>query len=488
MRLRRRLIALQLTAVSALLAGCTDGPDDSEAPGGSTPKVVATSGPNTKTPQRRGETEAAPGTTATGEAEPGVPYPAPVELTRSEPEVIASLKSSEGHSFDLVGVHRLADDRVVVTGLLHLRNYPNSELGVSQWEEAGYADYPVSHGFQFAPFELTTGSSDATYLPVRGQKGSCLCSVVRPGFQEREGPLAVMTVMSAPARAGQVNLAMEGYGEMKDVPVTEIPSTTHTSWGTSEVLAVRSARRTGGTISARLSMATTGDRGGSTSGQGAYNFGRDQNCFAGLVVTGPTKLAGLADPRGCEHRRTPREGKAEDVLVTFPDPGTDRIVFLPWDGFPMAADVAGEPAEGSGDLLVPFASRTRTDGATVTEGEQVTVDLDTSLFFEFGKARLTRDAKDSLAVAVEALRAQDGRHLTIVGHTDSQGDNDRNMVLSLRRAKAVRDALKPKLGPGWTFEVDGRGEEEPVAEEKGDPQQVEQAQARNRRVEITVTS
>src|SRR5690606_13589732 len=128
----------------------------------------------------------------------------------------------------------------------------------------------------------------------------------------------------------------------------------------------------------------------------------------------------------------------------------------------------------------------QTEGATVATGEELEVVLDTSVLFEFDESTLTPEAEKTLAVAVETLQGQDGRSLSIAGHTDTQGEADYNKQLSQRRAEAVRDALADALGAGWTFEVSGHGEEQPLAEESGSAEEIERAQARNRRVEVTV--
>ena len=108
------------------------------------------------------------------------------------------------------------------------------------------------------------------------------------------------------------------------------------------------------------------------------------------------------------------------------------------------------------------------------------------MLFEFDKSTLTPEAEKTLAVAVEALQAQDGRSLSIAGHTDTQGQADSNLQLSRDRAEAVADALREALGGGWSFDVTGHGEEQPLAEETGSAEEIEAAQARNRRVEVTV--
>lgn len=482
MSIRRHLVAASLAATLAVALGACS--DETDGPGEST--AVDTAPSSRAVEDDAATSSAAPGASTSPEVELGTFYPAPADLARPEPAPVASVSSDSGHTFDLTGVHRLADDRVVVAGLLTLKQGENAGFDAAEWEEVGYSDYARGDGLQFTPFRLTADADETIYLPVRDADDACLCSVIRPGFQSRGGSLAVMTVMSAPADAQTVTLEMDGYGELADVPVTEVPSTSTTPWGLNEVLAVQSASRQGGTVTARVTLATTAGRPGSGTGMGVFNFGGAPTCFAGVVATGAGPLGGHTDASGCTPLLLPDEGEAVDLEITMPDPGTDQVVLLPWVGHPVAVDVSGTPSKGSGDLLVEYASRSETEGATVDLGEQVTVSLDTSVLFEFDKSELTPQARETLAVAVETLQAQDGRSLTVDGHTDGQGEAAYNKQLSLARAEAVRDALAQMLGSGWTFTVNGYGQEQLAAAEKGTPEDVEAAQARNRRVEITI--
>ncbi|CCK80688.1 OmpA family protein [Desulfobacula toluolica] len=71
-------------------------------------------------------------------------------------------------------------------------------------------------------------------------------------------------------------------------------------------------------------------------------------------------------------------------------------------------------------------------------------------------------------------------HFVIIGHTDSQGDQEDNLRLSKRRAKTVKSWLKKNYGlPDHRITTKGRGEEELLY-----VQNSEQAHALNRRVEV----
>ena len=78
------------------------------------------------------------------------------------------------------------------------------------------------------------------------------------------------------------------------------------------------------------------------------------------------------------------------------------------------------------------------------------------------------------------------RAVTVAGHTDSVGEPGYNTALSQRRAEAVRAALAPALGAGFTFQVAGFGADLPVAPNTHDNgSDNPEGRAHNRRVEIT---
>jgi outer membrane protein OmpA-like peptidoglycan-associated protein len=99
--------------------------------------------------------------------------------------------------------------------------------------------------------------------------------------------------------------------------------------------------------------------------------------------------------------------------------------------------------------------------------------------FPSGSAQLTARAIASLRKL--AAEAPAGSSLSIEGHTDAQGADDANRLLSQRRADAVRRALAAAgIAPSRLRAV-GRGEADPVADNS-----TEAGRARNRRVEIAV--
>jgi len=105
------------------------------------------------------------------------------------------------------------------------------------------------------------------------------------------------------------------------------------------------------------------------------------------------------------------------------------------------------------------------------------------VLFDFGKADLHADARESLAkVAGVLLGYPLPAQLTIEGHTDSVGSDEFNMALSQKRAEAVRDYLiKSGIGPDMIVATRGYGKSRPIASND-----TEEGRSRNRRVEIIV--
>jgi len=108
--------------------------------------------------------------------------------------------------------------------------------------------------------------------------------------------------------------------------------------------------------------------------------------------------------------------------------------------------------------------------------------LESAVLFDFDKDVLKEDAKDEIDWIEAQLAALPASDIQIVGHTDSVGSDTYNRDLSERRAKAVQDALVPRLAEaGHGFRVTGLGERAPIATNTTDD-----GRARNRRVEIVV--
>jgi outer membrane protein OmpA-like peptidoglycan-associated protein len=107
--------------------------------------------------------------------------------------------------------------------------------------------------------------------------------------------------------------------------------------------------------------------------------------------------------------------------------------------------------------------------------------LSGSVLFASGKSTLLPPAQKSLADVAKALK-EEKRTITIVGHTDAVGDEQKNEVLSQKRADAVRTYLTTHGVPAEQIQSEGVGEAQPIADNK-----TPTGRANNRRVEIILS-
>lgn len=107
-----------------------------------------------------------------------------------------------------------------------------------------------------------------------------------------------------------------------------------------------------------------------------------------------------------------------------------------------------------------------------------------TVLFEFDSADLTNDAKESLDELAEALEGQGDavESITIRGYADAMGPDAYNEQLSQSRAESVRNYLRDQGVNADSWDVEGRGEDNPVAS-NDDPQ----GRSENRRVVIELS-
>lgn len=192
-----------------------------------------------------------------------------------------------------------------------------------------------------------------------------------------------------------------------------------------------------------------------------------------------------AEPWGPLDSDSPRADAAARAALAQ---GRGRIDVLtaridPLTGLQQATIGRSEPlANLASDLSGRFPGL----GAKV-EGEQLRLNLQSDVLFDFDKADIRQDALPVLD-AIAAGAGKLGKPIAVEGHTDAKGSGAYNQGLSERRAKAVEAALRARLaGAPVELTAKGFGAQRPVAPNaKPDGSDDEAGRQRNRRVEIVI--
>ena len=121
-------------------------------------------------------------------------------------------------------------------------------------------------------------------------------------------------------------------------------------------------------------------------------------------------------------------------------------------------------------------------GVQVSEQKEgLKVNVPGSISFATGSASIEPRLFPTLDRIASTLNEYPASTVTVVGHTDSMGDAQANQELSARRAAAVADYLVQRGVQRSRIVVQGRGENEPIADNTSDA-----GRAQNRRVEMLI--
>jgi outer membrane protein OmpA-like peptidoglycan-associated protein len=126
-------------------------------------------------------------------------------------------------------------------------------------------------------------------------------------------------------------------------------------------------------------------------------------------------------------------------------------------------------------------------GAKVT-AQEVKIELDADVLFDFDKYNLRPEAADSLRKVGEVAKSYGNSPVLIEGHTDSKGTHPYNMKLSENRAVSVKNWLVQNASVlAARIRTHGWGETKPVAPNTNPNGSDNPAgRQKNRRVEITI--
>jgi len=122
--------------------------------------------------------------------------------------------------------------------------------------------------------------------------------------------------------------------------------------------------------------------------------------------------------------------------------------------------------------------------STTEQGAETVVSLSTDVLFAFGSAVLPASAPARLAGLIGPVPRSGA--LKVHGHTDSVGTPQANLELSRARADAVATAIRGAR-PDLALDVQGFGEDRPVAPNERGGEDDPAGRAQNRRVELRFT-
>lgn len=101
--------------------------------------------------------------------------------------------------------------------------------------------------------------------------------------------------------------------------------------------------------------------------------------------------------------------------------------------------------------------------------------------FDFGKFTLRPESHAALDDLVDYLNRKPNERIEIGGHTDNVGSDEKNLVLSLERAKTIVEYLISKGIDNNRLVAKGYGAEEPIEENI-----TEEGRQKNRRTEVKI--
>ena len=131
--------------------------------------------------------------------------------------------------------------------------------------------------------------------------------------------------------------------------------------------------------------------------------------------------------------------------------------------------------------LVPVAKKAPPPPPAAPTYEKFT--LAAEALFDHDKSTVKQAGKDALHALDNKIKSKGATvvDIDVIGHTDSDGSEEYNQALSIRRAESVRNFMVSEGIDASIIDVSGKGELSPVADNR-----TREGRALNRRVEIHV--
>jgi outer membrane protein OmpA-like peptidoglycan-associated protein len=116
-----------------------------------------------------------------------------------------------------------------------------------------------------------------------------------------------------------------------------------------------------------------------------------------------------------------------------------------------------------------------------TADNRLKLEIPSDISFDTGRSDIKSNFQPILERFATTLQENPATTVTIIGHTDSTGNDAVNQPLSVDRAARTRDYLAGRGVNPNRITIEGRGSREPIASNNDNS-----GRARNRRVEIYV--
>ncbi len=169
----------------------------------------------------------------------------------------------------------------------------------------------------------------------------------------------------------------------------------------------------------------------------------------------------ISDEEGKFLRQLPAGDQYEIFIMGFNDTSSHNLIDIP----------GLEPGDYYKD---PFIVNLEFDPPTLFNLENVE--------FDFGKSTLRSQSYETLNKLAEYLKRKTEINIEIEGHTDNIGTPEKNLLLSLARAKSILNYLIKKGISNKRISVKGYGGLQPL-----DDNNSEKGRQKNRRIEIKIT-
>ncbi len=150
----------------------------------------------------------------------------------------------------------------------------------------------------------------------------------------------------------------------------------------------------------------------------------------------------------------------------------------------IGAAIGGAAGAYIGNYMDKQAEEIERDlqGATVERvGEGIKITFASGILFDVSSSNLQSGAKDNLMRLAVILNKYEDTDVLVEGHTDSDGDDEYNRELSIRRAQSVATSMSSNNVNPTRFTIMGYGEDQPVADNS-----TASGKQSNRRVEIAI--